>query len=148
MKKTLLLFVAIFASVCSLAVAEEQQDAQPSDTQKPDMWQEGARGEHSGMMGENKMGMKGGMMMGMHPTVVATSDGGVVVLTGGKLTKYDNGLNLIKEVEIKGGPKPMDKKSEAMEMKKPPMPPQDEPADQMSPEPVTAPASEGNTAKE
>ena len=100
------------------------------------------------MMGGNKMGMKGGQMMGIHPTVVATSDGGVVVLTGGKLAKYDNSLNLVKEVELKGGPKSMNKKSEPMEMRKPPMPPQDEPTDQMSPEPVTAPAPEGNNAKE
>ena len=49
----------------------------------------------------------------MHPAVVATSDGGVVVLTGGKLAKYDNSLNLVKEVEIKGGPKPMNRKEEA-----------------------------------
>ena len=33
--------------------------------------------------------------------MVATSDGGVIVLTGNKLTKYDKDLNVVKEVEIK-----------------------------------------------
>lgn len=36
----------------------------------------------------------------MDREVVATSDGGVVVLTGGMLTKYDKDLNKVKETEI------------------------------------------------
>ena len=35
--------------------------------------------------------------------MVATSDGGVVVLAGNKLLKYDKDLNLIKEAEVKAG---------------------------------------------
>ena len=139
------LFIAVFVSACSLAIAEEQEFQ--SDAQRPEMRQEDdPRGEHSGMMGGNKMGMKGGMMMGMHPTVVATSDGGVVVLTGGKLAKYDGQLNLVKEVEIKAGPKPMGKKSEPMEINKPSTQTQDEPVDQKPAE--NAPASEAGGAKE
>jgi hypothetical protein len=34
-------------------------------------------------------------------TVVAMPDGGVMVLAGGKLMKYDSGLNLVKEVPLK-----------------------------------------------
>jgi Na+/H+ antiporter NhaB len=37
----------------------------------------------------------------MEKTMVATEDGGVVVLIGNKLLKYDKNLNLQKEVEIK-----------------------------------------------
>lgn len=35
------------------------------------------------------------------PTVVATYDGGVVVVSGNTMTKYDDGLNVINEVELK-----------------------------------------------
>ncbi len=51
-----------------------------------------------GMMGQGMMDMCK-MMMGK--SVVATSDGGVVVLMGNKLQKYDKNLELKKEVEIK-----------------------------------------------
>ena len=70
--------------------------------------------EHmGGMMGGKDMmaqkGMMSGKMMGMPPmsammcnsSLVAMNDGGVVVLIGNKLTKYDNNLNVIKEVEVK-----------------------------------------------
>ncbi|MFH1359709.1 MAG: hypothetical protein ABIJ41_01570 [Candidatus Omnitrophota bacterium] len=66
----------------------------------------------AGMMGEQgMMGQK--KIKGMHPmagmmmkamtekTLVPTEDGGVIVLVGNKLTKYDKNLNLVKEVEIK-----------------------------------------------
>jgi hypothetical protein len=33
-------------------------------------------------------------------SLVATSDGGVIVLAGGKLMKYDGGLGLVKEVQL------------------------------------------------
>ena len=40
------------------------------------------------------------------PTLVATPDGGVIVLFGSKLSKFDGQLNLIKEVELKSEPDP------------------------------------------
>jgi hypothetical protein len=60
-----------------------------------------------GMMGKGMM--DGGMMKMMHKmhgmtrssTMVASNDGGVIVLTGSKLYKYDKNLNLVKEAEIK-----------------------------------------------
>jgi hypothetical protein len=51
-----------------------------------------------------KCGMmdKGGMMMKMmEKSVVATSDGGVVIVSMNKITKYDKDLKLVKEVELK-----------------------------------------------
>lgn len=47
-------------------------------------------------------------MMGMmqKDSVIATSDGGVVVLSGPRLLKYDSELTLIKEVELPRGKKP------------------------------------------
>jgi hypothetical protein len=52
-----------------------------------------------GMMG--MMGMMHGMMGSMMRTAVATSDGGVVVLNGTKLVKFDKNLNVVKETELK-----------------------------------------------
>lgn len=44
-----------------------------------------------------------GLMMRelMTKSIVATSDGGIVVMSGNKLTKFDKDLNLVKEVEMK-----------------------------------------------
>ena len=56
--------------------------------------------EHGMMMKEKMMGH--GMMKGMcSPSMVASNDGGVIVLIGNKLSKYDKNLNLVKEVELK-----------------------------------------------
>ncbi len=43
------------------------------------------------------------MMGAMQKQMAATNDGGVIVLTGNKLLKYDKDLNLVKEVELKTG---------------------------------------------
>jgi hypothetical protein len=51
--------------------------------------------------------MKGNFMPGMMmehmmaKQMVATSDGGVIILIGHKIIKYDKNLNLVKEAEIK-----------------------------------------------
>jgi hypothetical protein len=49
----------------------------------------------------NMRGMGCPGMMGMGKEMVATSDGGIIVLVGNKLYKYDKDLNLKKEVELK-----------------------------------------------
>ena len=44
----------------------------------------------------------GSMMQSMMPaSLVETKDGGVIVLSGTKLMKYDKDLNLVKEAEVK-----------------------------------------------
>ncbi len=65
-------------------------------------------GMMEGMKGGEWKGMMGGKMMGMHmmkmmmeKSVTPTSDGGVVVVAGNKITKYDRNLNLVNEAEIK-----------------------------------------------
>lgn len=79
----------------------------------------GAPGEEGGgMMDRMKKKMKDKGMMGGggmmdHTKLVATSDGGVVVLQGPKLTKYDSGLNLVGQAELApAGPKPGSKRAE------------------------------------
>lgn len=133
MKKTLFVLVAIFAAICSFAFAEDQPGPQ-TDAQQPDDQQSVRPGEKQGMMMSGGMGMMpggamgkmGGPMAGAHPSVVATNDGGVIVLMGSKLAKYDNNLNLVKEVELKPGPKPADQNADAMVMNKPWAPPQNQ----------------------
>ena len=98
MKKSALILMILFASIGTTHVgfAEDQS---------------------MGMDMKGKM-MKGGMMGGgmmQHASMVATPDGGVIVLSGPRLAKYDKDLNLVKEVELKPGPKPMDMKEPMQE---------------------------------
>ena len=94
MKRSVLILIALLALSSIPAFAEDS-------AMDPQEMQDGERGDHQGMMG--KMKMKG---MHQQPTMIATSDGGVVVLAGPKLLKYDAQLNLVGEVELKMGPKP------------------------------------------
>lgn len=59
------------------------------------MGNQGMSGPGQGMMGRDHMS-KGMMSISM----VATQDGGVVVMIGNKLYKYDQNLSLKKETEI------------------------------------------------
>ena len=45
----------------------------------------------------------------MDREMVATSDGGVIIMHCGKLTKYDKDLNMVKEAEMKMDPEAMKK---------------------------------------
>lgn len=106
-----ILAVSVFFAVCvsPLLFAEEMQEMGDSQQQGgPGMMGNGGNNSMSGsgqMRGGGGRGMNPMMMgmMGGKESVVATSDGGVVVLAGPKLMKYDRDLNLVKEVEIKKG---------------------------------------------
>ena len=90
MKKVIIVIAAgIVLTVSGAALA------QMSENKELD---EGMRGK--GMMGGKMMGMMAMSQM-MNRDIVATSDGGVVVLSGSTLTKYDKNLNVVKEVEVK-----------------------------------------------
>lgn len=95
MKKWVLVLV-LAAGFGSLAFAEEMQEMGGAPEQQ--------QGQGMMMGGRGK----GGPMMGMmhKDSVVATSDGGVVVLSGPRLLKYDSELNLVKEVELPKGKRP------------------------------------------
>jgi len=51
-----------------------------------------------GMFMHKEYGMMGGMR-NLRTSMVATSDGGVIVMRGHKLSKYDKNMNLVKEVK-------------------------------------------------
>lgn len=80
-------FVFLFAIMFLATVSAEEQ-------------KEGMMEHHGKKMGK---GMSGKMMMMknmMKKSMVATKDGGVIVMIGNKLLKYDKDLKLKKEVKI------------------------------------------------
>jgi hypothetical protein len=99
MKKFIFAVILLSLFVPAVAFAEEAQ--------KEEMAPQGlsASGAGGGMDMEKPMGMPGmekmcRSMMGK-AQMVATDEGGVIVLAGNKLMKYDADLNLVKEVEVK-----------------------------------------------
>jgi hypothetical protein len=50
-----------------------------------------------------------GMMGMMQKQMVSSNDGGVIILQGNKLIKYDKDLNLVKIVEVKASIEPSQK---------------------------------------
>lgn len=99
MVKAIVLFVVVVLVVGLSTICFAEQQMVNKESQKSMMG--------SGMMMQQgqKEGMRPmpSMMMKsmMEKSMVATQDGGVVVLIGNKLLKYDKNLNLQKEVEIK-----------------------------------------------
>ena len=84
MKKTaLLLTIAVVIVITSYAVFAQEQ----------------LRGG-GGMMDRGMMGQRPTPGMTYNNAIAATTDGGVVVLTGNTLIKYDNDLNVVKQTEI------------------------------------------------
>lgn len=101
--------VVLFAGFCVLASAyAEQMKGSMTGTGMTEgdmMGDEGMTGSQAMMMPQGKMmgmcsmhGMMMKTMFGKH--IVATQDGGIVVMAGNKLIKFDKDLNRIKEVEI------------------------------------------------
>jgi len=110
MRKMLSVVLAglLITGFCSLVLAEEKKESTMGKgmMQGSMMGKQGMMGEEGMMMSKDKMmrmdtmrGMMNSMMTGK--SLVATSDGGVIVLIGNKLQKYDKDLVLQKEVEIK-----------------------------------------------
>jgi hypothetical protein len=90
MKKILLAVLVLSVLILAPAFAEEtQKDAMPGMTLDKPM------GMPMSGMGKMCCPMMGKTQM------VATDEGGVIVLAGNKLMKYDADLNLVKEVEVK-----------------------------------------------
>ncbi len=96
-----LILSAVLALPVSTVCAEEAPADKPSST--PPAIADVSKQSAMPMM---EMHGKGMHAMGMRPkmgakNMVATSDGGVVIMVGGKIIKYDKDLNLVKEVEFK-----------------------------------------------
>jgi hypothetical protein len=99
---------AVVLFVSGLVLAQMEDKAKNMTSEKAGMTEAKGSVMGKGMMRKGMMGGKGmmkmmRMMQQMHPSMVASSDGGVIVLSGGKLTKYDIQLNVVKQVDL---PKP------------------------------------------
>ena len=109
MKKTIILLtVAALVGIGSYVVFA--QDPMGGGMMSGNMQGRGMMGnmQSRGMMdGMQNHSMMGPMMRGN--SLVATRDGGVVVLIGNELLKYDKDLNLSKKVEVKVDWKKMQK---------------------------------------
>ena len=111
MKKTI--FVTLLALLLVPALAFSQEKPKGTDTS---MEMGKGMGMDKGIGCKCGMGCNCGKMgMMMQKQMIATSDGGVIVLSGNKLYKYDKNLNLIKEAEIKKDFKDMKKMGEMKE---------------------------------
>ena len=120
MVKVIVLFIVVALVMGLSTICFSGQQMVDQESQKAMM---GSGMIHKGMMIQQgqKEGMRPmpSMMMKsmMEKSMVATQDGGVVVLVGNKLLKYDKNLNLQKEVEIKIDPSGMKDKMMLMQEK-------------------------------
>lgn len=90
MKKITLIMIAFLLISTAVFAEEAQQETMP-----------GMKGDDPIEMMTPGMGKMRCPMMGMGKTQMATTDdGGVIVLVGNKLMKYDAELVLLKEVEV------------------------------------------------
>jgi outer membrane lipoprotein-sorting protein len=102
-KRSFLMIIGIsfvvLVTVGAQAFAEDMQDVMDNTTMMDkDITGKSCQGYEAMEMNH----MKGIMMKDMmEKSLVATNDGGVIVLAGNTLTKYDKDLNLLKEVEVK-----------------------------------------------
>lgn len=96
MQKRIVVLTAVFVLTAAGLVL-----AQADDNVKEEQKGAGMMEGKDGMKGKGMMKMMG-MMREMHNkvSVTATSDGGALVVSGGKLIKYDNQLNVVKEVDL------------------------------------------------
>lgn len=108
MKRIIWLGAAVlFLGSTGLAFSQDTTGkSSPALTQKKEAVEpEDEAMEHEHMPKGSEMREKMAGMVRMHEmmnkTMVATNDGGVIIMVGLKLMKYDKDLNLVKEVEIK-----------------------------------------------
>jgi hypothetical protein len=110
MKRQRILIVALVVlcvAAATVSAGEGKEEMEGKQGKKCEMM------GHGGMMGEGGVMGRGGMMQTcpMHkmmapmpePQIVATRDGGVVVMLAGRLYKYDRNLDLKAETELKIG---------------------------------------------
>ena len=106
MAKAMFLTAVLFFLVPVVSFSQESSAANNTMTEKGMMGTGTIAQEMKDKMAGRhaKMGMMGMMM---NKSMVATADGGVIVMAGNKLLKYDKDLNLQKEVELKIDPAAM-----------------------------------------
>ncbi len=120
MKRAISLVLVMLFAIPVLAFCQEATEEAGTGMGEGMMMHQGMMAGEAGKEGmQKKHAMKCMMDMMMNKQMVATSDGGVVVLFGHKLYKYDKNLNLVKEAEIKMDFEAMKKKMQEMKEKCP-----------------------------
>ena len=89
--KTLVILMAVIIAFSAIAFAQEAEEVGVQAAEKE---MKADKMKKHGMYDMMKKKM-------MEKQIVATKDGGVVVMVGKKLFKYDKNLNLVKEAELK-----------------------------------------------
>lgn len=105
MKKYLSLLAFALILMPSFASAQVKNQTVQNEDRVPMM---GRRGMMSGQAGQQGMQGMQGMMAGMDmcakmmmgAQMISSDNGGVIILIGNKLLKYDKDLNLVREIEI------------------------------------------------
>ena len=88
------MLIVLFMATSTISFGQESGGQESGEMKKPTMGKEAKESEM-------EMCRKYGMMKKMmSKQMVATRDGGVIVMFGNKLMKYDKNLNLKKEVKI------------------------------------------------
>ncbi|RLC35389.1 MAG: hypothetical protein DRZ76_00205 [Candidatus Nealsonbacteria bacterium] len=100
MRKYLCLILVALFLIPVLAFCEEKTEEAETTMGMGMMMGRGMTGKNINK-GEFYKYSKMGMGKMLEKQIVATSDGGVIVLFGNKLLKYDRKLNLVNEAEIK-----------------------------------------------
>ena len=102
MKKSIIAVTAVLVlTVSGLALAQMDKGKDMMGDVDKGMGMMGGGMMKGGMMDGKMMDMMGMMHSMMQKQVVATNDGGIIVVAGNKITKYDKDLNVVKEVELK-----------------------------------------------
>jgi hypothetical protein len=102
MRTKILILGLLAVAICGQVAYAEDFQGMDNSAQREMMGEQMQDGPKPGKGGMMKMG-PGMMGMMQKDTVVATSDGGVVVMQGPRLIKYDKDLTLVKEVELPRG---------------------------------------------
>ena len=106
MKRALVIVMGIILVVSGLTFSYAQESIGTKDV---------AADKQAMMMCKKRMMGHGCYMKStMSPSLLETKDGGIVVMMGNKLMKYDKDLNLVKEAEVKVDVKGMQKMIEQM----------------------------------
>lgn len=120
MRKAMLLalVVCLVVPAVSFCQVEAEEAAAVTDTGKEMKMHKGMmKGEAAKEGMQKKHAMMGMMEKMMKKEIIATSDGGAIVLFGNTLYKYDKDLNLVKKTEIEIDYEAMKKKMHEMKEK-------------------------------
>jgi len=115
MKKIVMLTAFLFVFCGIVSFAQDAAEKKEGMMGKRTMMHEGMQGKMMGMCPEHAMMAK----MMMTSSMDASADGGVFVMAGNRLSKYDKDLVLVKEVEIKTNVEGMEKMMAEMKEKCP-----------------------------